>query len=139
MEDLRRKIDNAFRNFGSRGLLTPAFLPGLGTGEFPLVNLSEDEDNVYVQALLPGLESKEVEINVIKGALTISGERKEPDPKGRTWHRRERGAGRFLRAIDIPAMVATDKASAEYRDGILMVTLPKADEAKPKKIAVNFA
>lgn len=137
MDDLRREIDQAFRGFGMGRILSPVFLPGLGTGDFPRLNLSEDENNFYVEALVPGLDPKDLDLNVMQGALTLSGERKENGNDNRTWHRRERGAGRFLRTIEIPMAVNAEKVDAEYRNGILTVTLPKAEEAKPKKIAVK--
>lgn len=137
MDELRREIDEAFRGFGMGRLLSPVFLPGLGTGDFPRINLSEDENNLYVEALVPGLDPKELDLNIMQGALTLSGERKESANGNRTWHRRERGAGRFLRTIELPRTVNAEKVDAEYRNGILTVTLPKSEEAKPKKIAVK--
>lgn len=137
MENLRREVDDAFRHFGMGRLLTPTFLPGLGTGDFPRINLSEDENNFYVEALVPGIEPEDLELNVMQGTLTLSGERKESGNDNQTWHRRERGAGKFMRTIELPAALNTERVDAEYRNGVLTVTLPKAEAAKPKKIAVK--
>ncbi len=137
MDELRREIDEAFRGFGMGRFLSPVFLPGLGTGDLPRINLSEDENNLYVEALVPGLDPKDLDLNIMQGALTLSGERKESADDNRTWHRRERGAGRFLRTIELPRPVNAEKVDAEYRNGILTVTLPKSEEAKTKKIAVK--
>lgn len=137
MDDLRREIDQAFRGFGMGRALSPVFLPGLGTGDFPRLNLSEDENNFYIEALVPGLDPQDLDLNVMQGALTLTGERKENGNDNRTWHRQERGAGRFLRTLEIPMAVNAEKVNATYRNGILSVTLPKAEEAKPKKITVK--
>ncbi len=136
MDELRREIDRAFRGFGMGQLLMPSFLPGVGTGNFPLINLSEDEDNFYVEALVPGVNPEDLDLNIMQGALTLSGERKESGDGDRTWHRRERGAGTFLRTVELPNAVNPDKVDAEYRNGVLTVTLAKADEVKPKRITI---
>jgi HSP20 family protein len=137
MENLRREIDEAFSHFGMGRLLAPAFFPGLGTADFPRINLEEDENNFYLEALVPGLDPQDIDLNIMQGGLTLSGERKESETGNRTWHRGERGAGRFLRTIELPMAVNVDKIDAEYRNGILTVTLSKSEEAKPKKIAVK--
>ncbi|MDY6848894.1 MAG: Hsp20/alpha crystallin family protein [Geoalkalibacter sp.] len=138
MENLRREIDDAFRGFGM-GRAVPGFLPGIGTSRYPAINLGEDHDNLYVQALMPGVDPQQVELNIMKGTLTIAGERKQSDENEKTWHRRERGMGHFLRAVELPSAVDPNKAQARYDNGILTVTLPKAEEAKPKKINVSVA
>lgn len=137
MDSLRREIDDVFRSFGTARLLGPTFLPRLGGKEYPHINLSEDENNLYVDALVPGIEPEDIDLNVMKGTLTISGERQDSESSGRTWYRRERGGGTFLRSIELPVAVNTEKVGAQYKNGILSVALPKAEEAKPKKIAVK--
>lgn len=137
MDILRREIDDVFRGFGTARLLGPTFLPRLGGKEYPHINLSEDENTIYVDALVPGIEPEDIDLNVMKGSLTISGERKESESTDKTWHRRERGGGYFLRSIELPVSVNTDKVDAQYKNGILSVALPKSEEAKPKKIAVK--
>jgi len=137
MENLRREVDRAFSHIGMGRFLSPTFFPGLGTRDFPRINLKEDENCFYVEALVPGIDPQDLDLNIMQGALTISGERKESDVGQRTWHRRERGAGKFLRTIELPKTVNTEQVDAEYRNGILTVTLSKAEEAKPKKIAVK--
>ncbi|WP_305046761.1 Hsp20/alpha crystallin family protein [Geoalkalibacter sp.] len=137
MDMLRREVDEAFRSFGMGQLLGPAFIPGIGTGDYPRINLSEDNDAFYVEALVPGLEPQDIELSVMQGTLTLSGERKEGATNQRTWHRRERGTGKFLRTIELPAAVDSEKVGAEYRNGVLAITLPKAEAMKPKKISVR--
>ena len=136
MDMLRREIDQAFRGVG-RNTLYPSFLPGIGTGDYPRINLSEDADNYYVEALVPGIDPNDIELNVMQGTLTLSGERKEQQGNGRTWHRHERGSGKFMRTLELPDSVDSGKVAAEYRHGILLIPLPKPPTEKPKKISVQ--
>ncbi|WP_303720847.1 Hsp20/alpha crystallin family protein [Malonomonas rubra] len=132
MDMLRREIDQVFRGIG-RGT---SFLPGIGAGEYPRMNLSEDEKNYYVEALVPGIDPKDLDLNLMRGTLTLSGERKEDEGNGRTWHRHERGAGKFMRTIELPDSIDSTKVDAEYRNGVLLITLPKPQSQQPKKITV---
>lgn len=136
MDNLRREMDELFRGIGSSDLET-AFLPGVGTHRFPRINLSEDQENYYLEALLPGLNEKDLDLSVTGNTLTLSGERTEPqENEGRTWHRRERGSGKFLRTIELPSDINGKEVSAEYKNGVLTVTMAKAESAKPKKISI---
>lgn len=138
MDHLRKEMDELFRGAGLGPQLEAAFLPGVGTRRFPRLNVREDADHFYVEALLPGIDADKLEMTAVGSSLTFSGERAEDEEQpGRTWHRRERGAGKFLRTIELPLEIDADNVSAEYRDGILQVTLPKAEAAKPKRIAVS--
>lgn len=137
MESLRKEIDNAFGHFGVGRLLSPAFLPGIGTGDYPRINLSEDENNFYLEAMSPGIEPKDLNLSVMQGTVSLSGERKEKMGNERTWHRHERGAGKFMRTIELPMAVNNDKVDAEYRNGMLLITLPKAESVKAKRIEVR--
>lgn len=136
MDMLRREIDQAFRGAG-RTYLNPTFLPGISAGGYPRVNLGEDENNYYLEALVPGIEPDDIDLNLMRGTLTLSGERKEKATDGRTWHRHERGAGKFMRTIELPDMVDSANVDAEYRNGVLLITLPKPQSVKPKKITVK--
>ncbi len=137
MDSLRREIDNAFHGFGRGLVVQPAFLPGLGTGQYPQVNLGEDNENLYVEALIPGMDPASLELSVMRGTLTLAGERREAIGENVTWHRNERGSGKFLRTIDLPVEVNADKVKAECRDGVLLVTLPKSEAMRPRKVAVS--
>ena len=137
MESLRREIDGAFKGFGMGSYLEPSFLPGVGLRRFPQVNLSKDQDNVYVEVLVPGVDTKDLDLTVMRGVLTLSGERKEEESSKRTWHRRERGHDKFMRSIDLPCEVDADNVIAKFSNGVLMVTLPIQERAKPKKITVK--
>jgi HSP20 family protein len=107
-------------------------------GVFPLMNVTEDEDNYYVRAELPGFKGKDLDISVTGEALSISGERKLPgeDEKAQ-YHRRERESGKFSRIISLPAQMDTTKVEARCTDGILTVTMPKSEATKPKQIAIK--
>ena len=133
MDMLRREFDQIFRGVAK----SPSFLPGIGAGEYPRLNLSEDEQNYYIQALITGIEPKDLDLNIMRNTLTLSGERKETDSKGRTWHRHERGAGKFMRTIELPDAVDSAKVDAEYRNGLLLITLPKPKSVQPQKISVR--
>ncbi len=136
MDNLRKEMDELFRGIGSSPFET-AFLPGVGTQRYPKINLSEDNENYYLEALLPGVAEKDIDLSVTGNTLTLSGERvEEKAEEGRTWHRRERGSGKFLRTIELPSDIDGKKVSAEYRHGVLTVTMAKAESAKPKKIAI---
>jgi HSP20 family protein len=104
----------------------------------PLVDVFEDPDRVTVHIEVAGMRKEDIDVSLHDGALTISGERKlsEAHAKAETY-RSERFFGRFQRSVTLPAPVAADKVKASYKDGILTVILPKADEAKPKQIEVS--
>ncbi len=107
-------------------------------GVFPLTNLSEDKDNYYVRAELPGVKGDELDIQVTANNLAISGERKiATEESDARYHRREREAGTFSRMIGLPGEVNTDKVDANLENGILTVVVPKAEIAKPKQITVS--
>lgn len=138
MDHLRKEMDEMFRGAGFGPMLETAFLPGVGTRRYPRINVREDADNFYLDALLPGVAADNLEMNVVGSALTLSGERvAQEENNGKTWHRRERGAGKFLRTIELPMEVEAGKVQAEYKHGVLHVTLPKAEAAKPKRIAIS--
>jgi HSP20 family protein len=143
MEALRRDIDRAFADFSRGGNPThrAAFLPGIGPRRYPLVNLSEDKDTLYVEALTPGVDPKSLNVTVLQNRLTLSGE-KSPiggDVKPEAFHRNERASGKFLRTLDLPVDVDEQKVQAEYKNGLLFVKIPKAEKAKPKQISVNVS
>lgn len=139
LDTLRREIDAAFRGVGNGRLFAPAFLTG--GGRFPQVNLREDDNHLYVDALIPGVDPAELEMTVMGNTLTLAGERKEFDPAGKAcvWHRRERGVGRFQRTIELPREIDNGSIAATCRNGVLTVTVNKAESAKPKKIAVTVS
>lgn len=103
----------------------------------PAVDVYENKDSVVVKAELPGVDPKEVEISVEDGTLYLKGERKsESEDQRDGYHRLERSYGSFARAFTLPDSVDPEKVSAEYKDGLLSVTLPKREESKPKKVKI---
>lgn len=129
MSQLRGEMDRLFGGNGFRRL---------GTTVYPPLNLWEDDDNLYVEAELPGFELSDLDISVAAdNQLSIKGERKEPELEGGTWHRQERGYGSFSRMIELPEHVDPDKVSGEFKYGVLTITLPKREEAKSRRIEVK--
>ena len=116
-------------------------LPGCGTGErewMPAFDVSETEGELIVKAELSGMKVEDIDITLTDGLLTIKGERKmEKEDKRENYHRIERQFGSFSRSLNLGVNVKADSIDAGYKDGILTVTLPKAEENKPKKIEVK--
>jgi HSP20 family protein len=134
-EELERMRNDMARLFDPA---TEKFYPATTAGVFPLVNLTEDKDNYFVRAELPGLKAEELNIAVTGNNLTISGERKIPSEGDNVrYHRREREAGNFSRIIALPGDLEVDNVEAGLVDGVLTVTVPKAEVAKPKQITVK--
>jgi len=109
----------------------------LFTGWSPALDLYQSADNITAVVELPGMRKEDIDISLHDGALTISGERTRESANGDKAERTERYVGSFRRSIMLPTNVDASKVSATYRDGILTVTLPKAEEAKPKQIQVT--
>jgi HSP20 family protein len=104
----------------------------------PLCNLAETENLYEVTVELPGMKPEEFNVELRHGELWITGERKEEkEEKGKTWHRMERRYGEFRRVFRLPLAVEEEKVIAEYKEGILRVTVPKVAEAKPKRVEVK--
>src|SRR5436190_23850739 len=132
---LRDEIDRLFE----APLAELARTSQLLSGWTPALDMFEDKDNVYVRAELPGMKKEDIDVSLHNGILSISGERKNQEElKDSEVYRAERFVGRFQRTVSLPTAVAADKIKAQYKDGILSVTLPKAEEAKPKHIDVNI-
>jgi HSP20 family protein len=105
----------------------------------PALDLYEDKDNVFVKVELAGLKKEDIDVSLEDGVLTISGERKsETKAEDAETHRSERFVGHFNRIVTLPSEVKADEVKAVYQDGILTVTLPKAEAAKPKQIEVKI-
>ena len=110
----------------------------LGGQWAPSVDIFEHEGNLVLRAELPGIEPKDVDVHVENNVLTLRGERKfESEVKREKYHRVERAYGTFSRSFTLPSVVDTEKIKAEYKDGVLQVTLPQREEAKPKQIQVS--
>jgi HSP20 family protein len=136
LSNLRDELDSLFElpfwsNFGRQTQLFSGWAPAL--------DLYQNADNVIAVIELPGMRKEDIEISLHDGMLTISGERRAETQEGDKAERSERYVGKFHRSITLPAQVNADKVTATYKDGILTVTLPKAEEAKPKQIQVNVS
>jgi len=104
----------------------------------PALNVWEDDQAVYAEADLPGVDPAKLEITVTEGnQLTVQGERPAPEVPGSVWIRQERPFGNFVRVVRLPALVDADKVEAKYESGVLRLTLPKHEAAKPRKIVVK--
>ena len=113
---------------------------GLGGSWAPAVDILEQNGNIVLKAELPGVDPKDVEVRVENNTLTLRGERRfDNETKRENYHRVERSYGTFTRSFSLPNVVDTEKIKAEYRDGVLNVTLPTKEEAKPKQISINVS
>jgi HSP20 family protein len=136
LTDLRDEIDRLFE--APLAELTRG--SQLLSGWTPALDLFEDKDNLYVKMELPGMRKEDIDLSLHDGSLSISGERKSEEKfKDAEVYRAERFYGRFQRTVTLPTPVATDKVKAQYKDGVLFITLPKSEEAKPKHIDVNVS
>ncbi len=128
--ELARVFDDPFYRVLSGGDATCRWCPA--------VDVSEDAKEILVSADLPGVDPKDVEITVKENVLSLSGERKaEKEEKDESYHRVERSYGAFSRSFVLPSTVDETKVSAEYKDGVLRIHLPKREDAKPRKILVK--
>jgi HSP20 family protein len=117
-----------------------AFWPATDRAVFPAVNVWQGSDAIAVTAELPGIEAGDIEIAVKDDALTLSGQRKAPEAsEGARWHRRERGFGRFSRAIRLPFAASDEKVEARMTNGVLRIVIARTEETKPRKIEIKAA
>ena len=134
LSSLRDELDRLFESPWTELTRTSQLL----SGWTPALDVHEDKDNFVVRAELPGMKREDIDVSLHDGALSISGERKtEKQYEEAEVYRTERFFGKFQRTVTLPAPVAADKVKAQYKDGILTITLPKTEEAKPKQIDVN--
>jgi len=108
------------------------------TGWVPALDLYDEKESFVAIVELPGMKREDIHLTLHDGTLTVSGERsyENGEQEGKTF-RRERSFGKFERTVGLPSLVDSSKVTASYKDGVLTVTLPKAEEAKPRQIAVN--
>jgi HSP20 family protein len=133
IEQMRRDMERLGSAMFARLGLRP-----IAAGVFPALNLTADKDHYYVRAELPGIQVKDLEVQLHGKSLSIAGERKIAT-EGETvkYHRREREAGRFSRIIDLPGEVNADNVDAQMTNGILTITIAKSEAAKPRQITVK--
>ena len=134
MMTLREAMDRLFDDAFTR----PLSLRDSWSMAIPAIDMYQTDNEVVVKASIPGVKAEEVQINVTGDVLTLKGEvRQEEEQKDRAWHIREHRFGSFERSIVLPTDVKSDKAEAVFENGILTVTLPKADEVKPRTINIK--
>ena len=131
-DEVNRLFDGSFPNLSRDA--------GFFGGWAPALDVHQDKDHVYLKVELPGMKKEDINISLHDGMLTISGERKmdEEATEGEVF-RTERFFGKFHRSVSLPTSIDSGKVNAAYKDGILTVTLPKTEEAKPKQIEVNVS
>ncbi len=132
-DEMNRLVDTVFRGDAREASLFK------GTWS-PAVDISEDDNNFYLHVELPGLKKDDVKVRYEEGLLTITGEKKaEREDKDLNYHRVERSYGKFERSFRLPSRIVNDQIKARFQDGVLEVTLPKAEEVKPKEIEVKVS
>lgn len=110
----------------------------IGAGVFPPLNVTQDDDNFYIRAEIPGIDPNALSISALRNRVALSGRRDiQPEHDRVSYHRRERAEGAFSRTVTLPAEVDAARVEARYADGVLTLTLPKAEEAKPRQITVQ--
>jgi len=108
--------------------------------EYPLMDIIDSKDDLVIYVEVPGVSKDDIKVKIHNDVLTISGERKEPElPEKANCLIREREFGKFMRSVRLPYPIEVSKVSAEYKDGILKITLPKKEEVKPKEIQINVS
>ncbi len=130
MDQLRRRMDRAFDEVERQG---PLYRPSA----YPLSNIYDTGTAFVIEAEVPGLGDKDIELTLTADVLTLSGERKSDAPEGYSVHRQERAPYRFSRSYSLPAKVDPEKVSATLNDGVLAVTLEKAAEVRPRQIHIK--
>lgn len=136
LTEFRREVDDLFNQFigktGSLGYFSGGFTPPF--------DISETDEEIVIKAELPGVDPKELEVNLTGSNLTIRGEKKEErDEKTENMHRVERSFGHFSRSITLPCEVKEDKIEANFNNGVLNLRLPKADSSKKKSIKIDVS
>ena len=129
--ELRREMDRAFGAFLPRGAWS------CGVEAFPAVNVWEDGEALYAEAEIPGCTMNDLEVEVVGNQLTLKGRREALQGEGVTYHRQERGIGEFTRVLTLPVEVQSEGVEAVLKDGVLTITMPKAEKARARKILVK--
>lgn len=128
---MRRDIESLLEQFtgvaGDRAM----------SGVFPPMNVSEDRDHYYVRALIPGVDAANLDVSVVNQTISVSGTRQTAEEGEVSYHRRERAEGAFSRSVSLPGSFDGARVDAKYLDGVLALTLPKHEAAKPRRVTVQ--
>lgn len=119
--------------------LTGVAEDGSAAGVSPPMNVSEDAEHYYVRALIPGVEADQLNVSTVNQTISVSGTRQSPNEKDASYHRKERAEGAFSRSMTLPAAFDGARVEAKFVDGILTLTLPKPEAAKPRRVHLNTA
>ncbi len=132
LDGMRRRLDSLL------GTVKRGGYGFAGSNVFPAINLTEDKDNYYLRAELPGVKADDLDIQTAHNDIVISGERKEAEQgENARFHRRERDTGKFSRIIKLPGEIDGNKVEAKLSLGVLTITIPKAEAAKPRQIQIR--
>lgn len=131
LSHIERRLKKFFEDFDSPFSGDWGVRPFNNGGFTPRVNVTEDNENIFVHAEIPGVDKNDIKINLVGDVLTISGEKKsEQKDENKNYYRIERNYGSFSRSFTLPSEVVVEKISADYKDGVLNITLPKTEQAK---------
>ena len=136
MEQLRRRMDRLFESYDP-GPVTGREVERMWSGRFPQLAFHDTGASLVLQADLPGLGDKDVQLQIHQDVLTMSGERRQDVPQGWFVHRQERAPVKFSRSFTLPCKIDPEKSTATLKNGVLTLTLAKATEAQPRQIAVK--
>jgi HSP20 family protein len=140
LSHIEKRLRKFFEDFDSPFSGDWGVRPFNSNGFTPRVNVTEDNENLFVHAEIPGVDKNDIKINITGDLLTISGEKKsEQKDEKKNYYRVERSYGTFSRSFTLPAEVVVDKISADYKDGVLNITLPKTEQAKVVEKQINIA
>lgn len=137
LESMQSRMNRLFNDFfGGREAEEQDLMPSAWN---PAVDVIENEDSFVIEAELPGMKKDEIKISLTNDVLIVQGEKKiEKQEKKKNYHRTERSYGSFSRTFSLPGNVKSDKVDAEFNNGVLTITIPKSEEAKPKQIDVKI-
>lgn len=132
---MRQEMSDLLSNFWSgNGDGASVFKGGIA----PALDVAEKDNSFEIRMDIPGVDSKDLDVEVHGNTVTISGSRKEEkEEKGKTFHRVERSTGSFSRTVTLPCSVSEKEVAAEYTNGVLSVVLPKSEDARPKKVSIK--
>ncbi|OHE57288.1 MAG: moleuclar chaperone Hap20 [Thermodesulfovibrio sp. RBG_19FT_COMBO_42_12] len=140
-----QEMERLFEDFLRRpfSLIGPSWWPRLRTPEFeeitPSIDLFTEGDDVVVKAELPGMKKEDIDVSVTDNTITVSGEKKQEEKvEKKDYYRLERSYGSFTRSFELPAEVQTDKASANFKDGVLEIRIPKTEGARKKEKRISI-
>ena len=138
LDQLRRRMDRLFEDYDP-GRVTGRDIERMWSGRFPRLSFHDTGASLVLEADLPGLAEKDVQLQIHQDVLTMSGERRQDAPQGWFVHRQERAPVKFSRSFSLPCKIDPEKSTATLKNGVLTLTLVKATEAQPRQIAVKAA